>query len=41
VGRSQGLPIGAQIIAPMFAEQRMVAAAQVLERVVGATEEVR
>jgi aspartyl-tRNA(Asn)/glutamyl-tRNA(Gln) amidotransferase subunit A len=41
VGRSQGLPIGAQIIAPMFAEQRMVAAAQVLERVVSATEEVR
>ena len=41
VGRSQGLPIGAQIIAPMFAEQRMLAAAQVLERVVSATEEVR
>jgi aspartyl-tRNA(Asn)/glutamyl-tRNA(Gln) amidotransferase subunit A len=41
VGRSEGLPIGAQIIAPMFAEQRMLAAAQVLERVVSATEEVR
>ena len=41
VGRSEGLPIGAQIIAPMFHEQRMLAAAQVLERVVSATEEVR
>lgn len=41
VGRSEGLPIGAQLIAPMFAEQRMLAAAQVLERVVSATEEVR
>ncbi len=41
VGRSEGLPIGAQLIAPMFEEQRMLAAAQVLERVVSATEEVR
>ncbi len=41
VGRSNGLPVGAQIIAPMFQEERMLAAAQVLERVVSAAEEVR
>ena len=41
VGRSEGLPIGAQLIAPMFAEQQMLAAAQVLERAVSATGEVR
>lgn len=41
VGRSGGLPIGAQIIAPAFEEERMLAAAAALERVIDATGEVR
>ena len=41
VGRDGGLPIGAQLIAPDFAEARMLGVAGVLERVLGATEEVR
>jgi aspartyl-tRNA(Asn)/glutamyl-tRNA(Gln) amidotransferase subunit A len=41
VGRDGGLPIGAQLIAQDFAEARMLSVAGVLERVLGATEEVR
>lgn len=41
VGRSEGLPVGAQLIAPMFGEERMLRAAQALEQVVHATAEVR
>jgi aspartyl-tRNA(Asn)/glutamyl-tRNA(Gln) amidotransferase subunit A len=40
-GRDQGLPIGAQIIAPAFEEARMLAAAAALERVLRPEEEVR
>jgi len=40
-GRSEGLPIGAQLIAPPFEEPRMLAVAGALERVLPATEEVR
>jgi aspartyl-tRNA(Asn)/glutamyl-tRNA(Gln) amidotransferase subunit A len=40
-GRSEGLPIGAQLIAPAFEEERMLAVAAALERVLPATEEVR
>jgi aspartyl-tRNA(Asn)/glutamyl-tRNA(Gln) amidotransferase subunit A len=41
VGRSEGLPVGAQLIAPYFEEERLLAAAGALERVVTAEEEVR
>jgi aspartyl-tRNA(Asn)/glutamyl-tRNA(Gln) amidotransferase subunit A len=41
IGRSDGLPVGGQLIAPMYEEERMLAAAAALERVVPATEEVR
>ena len=41
VGRDGGLPIGAQLIAPDFGEARMLDAAAALERVLGATDEVR
>jgi aspartyl-tRNA(Asn)/glutamyl-tRNA(Gln) amidotransferase subunit A len=41
VGRDEGLPIGAQLIAPSFGEGRMLAAAAALERVLRAGEEVR
>jgi aspartyl-tRNA(Asn)/glutamyl-tRNA(Gln) amidotransferase subunit A len=41
VGRSEGLPIGAQLVAPHFEEERLLAAAQVLERSVDAEAEVR
>jgi aspartyl-tRNA(Asn)/glutamyl-tRNA(Gln) amidotransferase subunit A len=41
VGRTEGLPIGAQIIAPFCEDERMLAAAAAVERVVAATEEVR
>jgi aspartyl-tRNA(Asn)/glutamyl-tRNA(Gln) amidotransferase subunit A len=41
VGRSEGLPIGAQLVAPMFAESRMLAVAAALEAVVDAKGEVR
>jgi aspartyl-tRNA(Asn)/glutamyl-tRNA(Gln) amidotransferase subunit A len=41
VGRSEGLPVGAQLIAPMWEEDRMLAVAQVLERAVDAAAEVR
>jgi aspartyl-tRNA(Asn)/glutamyl-tRNA(Gln) amidotransferase subunit A len=41
VGRDQGLPIGAQLIAPPWHEARMLAAASALERATDATGEVR
>ncbi|MBA3553863.1 MAG: Asp-tRNA(Asn)/Glu-tRNA(Gln) amidotransferase GatCAB subunit A, partial [Gemmatimonadales bacterium] len=41
VGRSDGLPVGAQLIAPAFEEERMLAAAGALERVIPADGEVR
>jgi aspartyl-tRNA(Asn)/glutamyl-tRNA(Gln) amidotransferase subunit A len=41
VGRSEGLPVGAQLIAPFFEDERMLAAAGALERVVVADAEVR
>ena len=41
VGRSEGLPIGAQLIAPSFEEEKLLAAAAALERVVPAEREVR
>jgi aspartyl-tRNA(Asn)/glutamyl-tRNA(Gln) amidotransferase subunit A len=40
VGRSEGLPIGAQIIAPYFEEERLLAAAAALERLISAEAEV-
>ncbi|HEX6435120.1 MAG TPA: Asp-tRNA(Asn)/Glu-tRNA(Gln) amidotransferase subunit GatA [Gemmatimonadales bacterium] len=40
-GRSDGLPIGAQLIAPAFEEERLLAAASALERVTPAEAEVR
>lgn len=40
-GRSDGLPIGAQLIAPAFEEERLLAAAAALERVTPADAEVR
>jgi Asp-tRNA(Asn)/Glu-tRNA(Gln) amidotransferase A subunit family amidase len=33
VGRSRGLPIGGQLIAPAFQDERMLAIAGTLERV--------
>ncbi len=41
VGRSRGLPVGGQFIAPHFGEARMLQAAAVLERLVDAAAEVR
>jgi aspartyl-tRNA(Asn)/glutamyl-tRNA(Gln) amidotransferase subunit A len=41
VGRSEGLPVGAQLIAPTFEEERLLAAAAALERAVDAVAEVR
>jgi aspartyl-tRNA(Asn)/glutamyl-tRNA(Gln) amidotransferase subunit A len=41
VGRSEGLPVGAQLIAPYFEEERLLAAAAALERVIPAEAEVR
>ena len=40
-GRSEGLPIGAQLIAPAFEEEILLAAAGALERVLPAESEVR
>jgi aspartyl-tRNA(Asn)/glutamyl-tRNA(Gln) amidotransferase subunit A len=40
-GRSEGLPVGAQLIAPVFQEERLLAAAAALERVIPAEAEVR
>jgi aspartyl-tRNA(Asn)/glutamyl-tRNA(Gln) amidotransferase subunit A len=41
VGRSEGLPVGAQLVAPHFGEERMLAAARVLERMLDPLAEVR
>jgi aspartyl-tRNA(Asn)/glutamyl-tRNA(Gln) amidotransferase subunit A len=41
VGRTEGLPVGAQLIAPFLEDERMLAAAAALERVVAAEAEVR
>ncbi|MGB7212068.1 MAG: Asp-tRNA(Asn)/Glu-tRNA(Gln) amidotransferase subunit GatA [Gemmatimonadales bacterium] len=41
VGRDEGLPIGAQLIAPAWQEARMLAAASAIERVTDAKREVR
>ncbi len=41
VGRSGGLPVGGQFIAPQFGESRMLQAAGVLERLVDRAAEVR
>ncbi len=41
VGRSEGLPVGAQLIAPFFEDERMLAAAGAIERVVDAVAEAR
>ncbi len=41
VGRSEGLPVGAQIIAPFFQEERMLAAAAALEQVIPPNGEAR
>jgi aspartyl-tRNA(Asn)/glutamyl-tRNA(Gln) amidotransferase subunit A len=40
-GRSEGLPIGAQLVAPPFGEETLLAAARVLERTLDANAEVR
>ena len=41
IGRSEGLPVGAQLIAPSMGDERMLEAAVVLERAIAATGEVR
>jgi aspartyl-tRNA(Asn)/glutamyl-tRNA(Gln) amidotransferase subunit A len=41
VGRSEGLPVGAQLIAPAFREERLLGAAAALERVIDSRAEVR
>ena len=41
IGRAEGLPIGGQLIAPWFAEAKMLGVAAALEAVVPATAEVR
>jgi aspartyl-tRNA(Asn)/glutamyl-tRNA(Gln) amidotransferase subunit A len=41
VGRSEGLPVGAQLVAPHFGEERLLAAAQALERTLDPLAEVR
>lgn len=41
VGRSEGLPVGAQVIAPAFGESRMLAVAAAVEAALDATAEVR
>jgi aspartyl-tRNA(Asn)/glutamyl-tRNA(Gln) amidotransferase subunit A len=40
-GRSEGLPVGGQLIAPAFEEERLLAVAAALERVLPAEAEVR
>jgi aspartyl-tRNA(Asn)/glutamyl-tRNA(Gln) amidotransferase subunit A len=40
-GRSEGLPVGAQLIAPAFAEERLLSVAAALERTLPAEAEVR
>jgi aspartyl-tRNA(Asn)/glutamyl-tRNA(Gln) amidotransferase subunit A len=41
VGRSEGLPVGAQLIAPYFEDERLLAAAAAIERAVRADVEAR
>lgn len=41
IGRSEGLPVGGQLIAPALGEESMIAAAMALEAVVDASAEVR
>ena len=41
VGRSEGLPVGAQLVAPYLHEERMLAAAAVLEQHLDPRAEVR
>lgn len=41
VGRSEGLPIGGQLVAPMFGEARMLSVAGTLEAAIDAKREVR
>ena len=41
VGLTEGLPVGAQLIAPFFEDERLLAAAGALERVIPAAAEVR
>ena len=41
VGRSEGLPVGAQLIAPYFEEERLLAAAAAVEGAIPAEAEVR
>jgi aspartyl-tRNA(Asn)/glutamyl-tRNA(Gln) amidotransferase subunit A len=41
VGRSEGLPVGAQLIAPYFEDGRLLAAAAAIERALPADVEVR
>jgi aspartyl-tRNA(Asn)/glutamyl-tRNA(Gln) amidotransferase subunit A len=41
VGRSEGLPVGAQLVAPFFEDEAMLAAAGAFERAVAADAEVR
>jgi len=41
VGRSEGLPVGAQLIAPSFEDERLLAAAAAIERAISADAEVR
>jgi Asp-tRNAAsn/Glu-tRNAGln amidotransferase A subunit and related amidases len=40
-GRSEGLPVGAQLIAPYFEEERLLAAAAAIERAIPAEAEAR
>jgi aspartyl-tRNA(Asn)/glutamyl-tRNA(Gln) amidotransferase subunit A len=40
-GRSEGLPVGAQLIAPFFQDERLLAAAAAIERALPADAEVR
>jgi Asp-tRNA(Asn)/Glu-tRNA(Gln) amidotransferase A subunit family amidase len=41
VGRAAGLPVGAQLIAPLFAEARMLSVAAAIEAITDAAAEVR
>jgi aspartyl-tRNA(Asn)/glutamyl-tRNA(Gln) amidotransferase subunit A len=41
VGRSEGLPVGAQLIAPAFEEERLLSAAAALEQAVDPVAEAR
>jgi aspartyl-tRNA(Asn)/glutamyl-tRNA(Gln) amidotransferase subunit A len=40
VGRSEGLPVGAQLIAPFFEDERLLSAAAAIERAIEADAEV-